>query len=229
MVRLPIGSETIWISPLLQHRTRHGRRVVDYVICPTCGISVGRDTSRRNHGQRFCSHACHGAHISRRVERQCQQCGVSFEAPRSRVERGWASFCSNKCKGQYQRDNAELLYHSREHANCKECGKAFYYYPRPDDSHRGYFCSRACSAAFYEGKAKRSQGSRSGCRGVYLGGGKAKKWVVQIRYLNQSHYFGSYDDPETAARVYDREAKRLHGEDAILNFPDLKDDEGELE
>ena len=73
---------------------------------------------------------------------------------------------------------------------------------------------------YREGKAKKSQGSRSGYRGVYLRGRKTHKWVVEIKHLGKKHYFGSYGDPETAARVYDREAKRLHGEHAILNFPE---------
>ena len=225
MVRLPIGSEPIWISPVLQRQRNHRRPVVDFVICPSCGVSVGRTSTMRAKGRRFCSQACHGAASSRRVARQCKQCGVAFMGRRTSGNRGWGVFCSNECQNQYQRDNAELLYYTRKQANCRVCGKVFYYHPRSDSRPNAYFCSHVCSWTFQKGKAKRSQGSRSGYRGVYFRNGNSKKWAVEIRHLKKTQYFGSYDDPEDAARVYDREAKRLHGEDAILSFPEGKDEE----
>jgi hypothetical protein len=209
-----------WIAPEVHKRRQHGIPVVDYSICPVCRVSFGRNSTSRAKGQKYCSQACHGAAMSKRVERECKQCGSSFLVRRYSITQGWGQFCSNPCQYQYQRENAADLYHKGTYVTCRECGNDFYHHPREDGKHFGYFCSRRCSARFSEGKGRKSPGTRSGYRGVYPGGRGSTKWVVSIRHHGKLLYFGLYDDPKEAARVYDREAKRLQGEHAILNFPD---------
>lgn len=59
----------------------------------------------------------------------------------------------------------------------------------------------------------------SGFRGV--GWDKEKrKWRVQIRNGTTNKFIGRFDTPEEAARAYDEAAKQLHGEVAVLNFPE---------
>jgi hypothetical protein len=49
---------------------------------------------------------------------------------------------------------------------------------------------------------------------------RAGKWRVEIRRSTQPIiYLGSYDDPRSAALVYDMAARCLHGAHARLNFP----------
>jgi len=59
----------------------------------------------------------------------------------------------------------------------------------------------------------------SGYKGVYWDKG-VKKWRAQIvdRKLKTTRYIGIFDDPVDAAKAYDREAKKLFGKFANLNF-----------
>lgn len=43
---------------------------------------------------------------------------------------------------------------------------------------------------------------------------------AQIKTTNANKFLGRYSTPEEAARAYDKEAKRRHGEFAKLNFPE---------
>ncbi|HYE77557.1 MAG TPA: HNH endonuclease [bacterium] len=47
-----------------------------------------------------------------------------------------------------------------------------------------------------------------------------EKWRVQLITGGKVYRFGRYTDPVEAARVYDREARRMFGEYARLNFPE---------
>ena len=46
-----------------------------------------------------------------------------------------------------------------------------------------------------------------------------QQWVVKIERARRRHYLGVFTDEIEAARAYDEAAKQLHGEFAILNFP----------
>ena len=45
-------------------------------------------------------------------------------------------------------------------------------------------------------------------------------WRVKIGSHGRHVFLGNYQDPATAARVYDAAAMILHRRDAVLNFPD---------
>lgn len=48
---------------------------------------------------------------------------------------------------------------------------------------------------------------------------RARKWAVQIRTENKTKYLGLFSDIKEAALTFDREARKLHGKEANLNFP----------
>lgn len=64
------------------------------------------------------------------------------------------------------------------------------------------------------------RGSSSKFRGVSLHS-KGKKWQVILQVDGKLKRFGLYHDEVEAARVADREAKKIYGEFAYLNFPEL--------
>lgn len=60
----------------------------------------------------------------------------------------------------------------------------------------------------------------SGYRGIKQVG---KRWAARLHALGKSDHIGMFDSPEEAARAYDRAAKVVYGERAILNFPEEED------
>ena len=50
--------------------------------------------------------------------------------------------------------------------------------------------------------------------------GRDEVWAVEISNNGKRQYLGVYRDEEKAARVYDEAARELHGDAAVLNFPD---------
>lgn len=63
----------------------------------------------------------------------------------------------------------------------------------------------------------RKSNNKSGYRGIYL---FRNKWRAMIQYQNARHYGGSYKNEIDAAKAYDELAKKLHGDFAMLNFPE---------
>lgn len=43
-------------------------------------------------------------------------------------------------------------------------------------------------------------------------------WNVRLKKNGVVHRLGAYRSPESAARVYDAVARRVHGTEAVLNF-----------
>jgi hypothetical protein len=69
--------------------------------------------------------------------------------------------------------------------------------------------------------SKKSKANKSGYRGVNWYS-KNKKWIAKITVGYKQVYVGSFDTAEAAARAYDAEAKKLHGEFTSLNFPSVR-------
>lgn len=63
-------------------------------------------------------------------------------------------------------------------------------------------------------------GTSSRFRGVSLF--SAHRWSASIQFGTHRKWLGLYDSEESAALAYDREARKLHGEFARLNFPDAE-------
>ena len=68
-------------------------------------------------------------------------------------------------------------------------------------------------------RAKRN--SRSGYKGVSFDGSvrRTKPWQAIIMLHGKGRKIGNFSTPEEAAKAYDCEARKLHGEFARLNFP----------
>lgn len=60
--------------------------------------------------------------------------------------------------------------------------------------------------------------NKSGYKGVYWRT-RDRKWAAQIGKNKKIFDLGYYSSPEEAARAYDKEAIKLYGEFASLNFP----------
>jgi len=67
------------------------------------------------------------------------------------------------------------------------------------------------------GNAKRRSDNVSGRKGVYWHA-RDQKWAALLRHKKIRYYLGYYDDPDEAARAYDRKARELYGEFARTNF-----------
>lgn len=61
--------------------------------------------------------------------------------------------------------------------------------------------------------------NKSGYKGVSWSK-QAKSWVSEIQSGDTRIRSAGYESAEDAAREYDRNAKELHGEFAVLNFPE---------
>lgn len=73
---------------------------------------------------------------------------------------------------------------------------------------------RLCSHADNLCNLRLPKSSTTGFKGVTRRG---RLFRAQIRFRGKSHYAGSYETAEEAARAYDRLARTLHGEFAATN------------
>ena len=60
---------------------------------------------------------------------------------------------------------------------------------------------------------------KSGFRGVYATRNK-EKWQCRINHNGSLQYIGTFSSAIEAAKAYDNAARRMHGEFALLNFPE---------
>jgi len=82
-------------------------------------------------------------------------------------------------------------------------------------------CSLSYAKSTQKGVMKNN---RSGFRGVSDNGpAYRKKWRAELNYEGQRYRLGNYYDKQDAARTYDKKALELFGEDAQLNFPELRE------
>jgi len=67
-------------------------------------------------------------------------------------------------------------------------------------------------------KFAKRQTKTSKYRGVYLHRNSGK-WIAYVKHQGENHHIGYFDDEDNAAKERDKLAIKLHGPDAILNFP----------
>lgn len=75
---------------------------------------------------------------------------------------------------------------------------------------------RICTQGQNQRNRAKQRNNSSGYKGVYWSAA-AQKWMVLVGFEGKSLYFGLYASKEEAKEVYDREARRLHGEFALTN------------
>lgn len=64
---------------------------------------------------------------------------------------------------------------------------------------------------------------KSGFRGVYTSPATSiRPWIAAIQANGRARHIGSFNDPKEAAEAYDGVARELHGEFAVLNFPETQ-------
>ncbi len=78
---------------------------------------------------------------------------------------------------------------------------------------------RHCTAAQNSYNCSANKKNKSGYRGVSFHQ-PTKTWQVYISIKTRSKNLGYYKSKEAAARAYDVAARKMHGEFAVLNFPE---------
>jgi len=78
---------------------------------------------------------------------------------------------------------------------------------------------RICTPSQNLCNAKKRRDNTSGFKGVSFYK-RTGKWEVSIKKDYKTKHLGHYATAEEAAKVYDKAAKELHGQYAVLNFPD---------
>jgi hypothetical protein len=75
---------------------------------------------------------------------------------------------------------------------------------------------RFCTRSQNQANTLRQRPAVSGFRGVYPHG---RKWQALIKMSGRLRHLGIFEDAVTAAKAWDRAARRVHGNFARLNFP----------
>jgi hypothetical protein len=69
-----------------------------YVTCLQCGVSFTAKPAKVHAGlARYCSVACRGLAMRRRIKHTCEQCGQSFDAIACYAKRGQYRYCGRAC------------------------------------------------------------------------------------------------------------------------------------
>jgi len=87
------------------------------------------------------------------IERTCKKCGKKFVVPPSRIRKGGAIYCSNKCRYD---DKAGEKRVDRVTIACPNCGKKTEYIPSYANIIEGY-CSRECWYQHQRGKKRKNK------------------------------------------------------------------------
>jgi len=107
------------------------------LVCQQCGKSFDVKQCRKDVAK-YCSRSCvrkalserHGAETANwkggRVPRVCELCGESFTAKQDQVKKGFAKYCSIKCRDKAQVGEAAPRWDGgKVEVICERCGKPF--------------------------------------------------------------------------------------------------------
>jgi len=124
------------------------------------------------------------------IEIKCMNCGKIFMCTRQRINKNKTLFCSNKCRGQYIKENNKNMI-------CVVCGKKYHAALSHIKNYNSKYCSRECH---YIAKKEYCSGEKNHQYG--LKGDKNSSWksdrrisfygYILIRKLN--HPFANCDD-----------------------------------
>lgn len=78
---------------------------------------------------------------------------------------------------------------------------------------------RPCTHGQNVCNSKNRRDNTSGFRGVWFDK-RRNNWTAETRYRGKHIFVGSFLSPAEAAKARDELAKKLHGEFAVLNFPE---------
>jgi hypothetical protein len=109
--------------------------------CAVCGDELGPQQNT------YCSRECMSeGYTKEKVEKECPNCGDTFEMYPSDDERG-RRYCSYDCSMEhYEYDSGEDHHlYNRNTSECDYCGSKFEHKPSKDRR----FCSHSCSASYY--------------------------------------------------------------------------------
>ena len=113
------------------------KKVINNAICQYCSKPIPKSSIKGSYVPKYCSKECFykAVHDNQIITWKCLNCGKEYEINKS--DKGYKDFCSNECLDEYK------LTHTVKEADCKYCGKHFYYVSK----HEKVFCSYPCKLA----------------------------------------------------------------------------------